>query len=894
MYHPALDHRIGYESTDDILRLINISSQVDRQLRFFHDTTANDLLFDLTSEFITSGLLNTQTAKLLSQATVGDFCGDWFIMRVDWYVVSAILFSTKLMEDGNSSPYKQLILFTSGITDLYPTDDDTTNSAAAHEDDPYGLDLVVNEIEQAHSKNYATALYQALRNQNSPISSVQSEDVAYALRSCFFKIVLREFISLDDLSDQLSPEAETMTGIKLYELIGTLLSPLPGSDDQLFYFNGNEILDNDHSGEGSLEQTDLRSLNSHDLDDTNLRCSDHSRVSRHSNDGESDAQSHGGDSAPADEHPSTDLSPLFFRISFDGKIASRHHIRALKSSTILEAQVTVFNNKRHLPPMHQSVISRLRKVLNSFAVEQSLEKYRYCGDSLSEDDFKDIITILPQTKHHSFNIPLNFYVSKCNCLVSASNPTGSTENDLDHAYSKLYTELESCASRSSNNSFLIMKEHVPFKVFPFWCFAHVNRQSGIITITVYHPSGDEAASAVGEETCELVNRICHKTNQLLLLENLHRTKSASVLLIVEEQTSMMDDDSREAGCVQETKQDSNAIFSCPVQYQKLMALNHRCAPRQAIDSLSTTLQNFLLSNRRGIFVYKDESENIFYMKLIEHQHSIELCVFGLSHPGPSITKQLVCLLQKNILSLGLNAISSLLTKNQYYNLLPADVSFLRDFSDHMGKLDADNTDIVAKSRRVTYALPSHIRDPLVILLLFRRNITGSTFIHHLHEATEDTSAMISDVLNEREDGGMTLRIPRSEFTFIFNSSPSQLDPNYQALSTLTERGRQFSREAGSGIAIIEISLSSNNTITILDTREETNQRMSISKSDVSLQRMQENETSSSFKITVDITNTTVDIDILHKVRKVGASNRDVLVINYSLMTFCFYSGLSFH
>jgi hypothetical protein len=212
----------------------------------------------------------------------------------------------------------------------------------------------------------------------------------------------------------------------------------------------------------------------------------------------------------------------------------------------------------------------------------------------------------------------------------------------------------------------------------------------------------------------------------------------------------------------------------------------------------------------------------------------------------------------------------------------------------MGKLDADNTDIVAKSRRVTYALPSHIRDPLVILLLFRRNITGSTFIHHLHEATEDTSAMISDVLNEREDGGMTLRIPRSEFTFIFNSSPSQLDPNYQALSTLTERGRQFSREAGSGIAIIEISLSSNNTITILDTREETNQRMSISKSDVSLQRMQENETSSSFKITVDITNTTVDIDILHKVRKVGASNRDVLVINYSLMTFCFYSGLSFH
>ena len=67
------------------------------------------------------------------------------------------------------------------------------------------------------------------------------------------------------------------------------------------------------------------------------------------------------------------------------------------------------------------------------------------------------------------------------------------------------------------------------------------------------------------------------------------------------------------------------------------------------------------------------------------------------------------------------------------------------------------------------------------------------------------------------------------FQFYFNSSPSQLgkrsrmmfrncwckfkltvlpnlDPNYQTGDTLTEKGRQYSRKAGSGIAIIEVSL----------------------------------------------------------------------------------------
>lgn len=71
----------------------------------------------------------------------------------------------------------------------------------------------------------------------------------------------------------------------------------------------------------------------------------------------------------------------------------------------------------------------------------------------------------------------------------------------------------------------------------------------------------------------------------------------------------------------------------------------------------------------------------------------------------------------------------------------------------------------------------------------------------------------------------------------------------------------------SGIAIIEISLLHNrsrNTITVSDKRS-VGPRSIITKSDILLKRMEEDELSLSYQIVVDITNTTVDIDVLHRV-----------------------------
>ena len=64
------------------------------------------------------------------------------------------------------------------------------------------------------------------------------------------------------------------------------------------------------------------------------------------------------------------------------------------------------------------------------------------------------------------------------------------------------------------------------------------------------------------------------------------------------------------------------------------------------------------------------------MKLDDHNPQfIELLAFGLHDPAPSITQQLARLLRKKLISISMDALSSVLKKNPYYQRIPADMIF---------------------------------------------------------------------------------------------------------------------------------------------------------------------------------------------------------------------------
>jgi hypothetical protein len=244
---------------------------------------------------------------------------------------------------------------------------------------------------------------------------------------------------------------------------------------------------------------------------------------------------------------------------------------------------------------------------------------------------------------------------------------------------------------------------------------------------VYHPLGDVAAEEQLQATQRLVTRICHRTNQLLMLESLYKTKRVCSLLIEIQPV----DGGGESNLV---RMKMLAPYACPIQHRAAIPLHRRCAPQQAVAELETQiLQNFIVPNSNGIFCYKDESENVFYMKLSwskvpdaeeteQNPHMIELVVHGCDKPGQLITDQLVFLLKRKVLTLTLDALSSLLKKNPRFNLLATDLAFIKGFTSAFSVLGIEE---YPASPIRTFRLPSTVVDPLIVILMLRQNICVS-------------------------------------------------------------------------------------------------------------------------------------------------------------------------
>ena len=98
------------------------------------------------------------------------------------------------------------------------------------------------------------------------------------------------------------------------------------------------------------------------------------------------------------------------------------------------------------------------------------------------------------------------------------------------------------------------------------------------------------------------------------------------------------------------------------------------------------------------------------------------------------------------------------------------------------------------------------------MLTYSQNICGSGFFHHLNEAdTEPSDSDTTDIPNDGQDrdnekAGIVLPFDKSYFSLFYNNSPSQVDPHYQLVSTLTKRGDEFRKKSGTGIGWIEIEL----------------------------------------------------------------------------------------
>jgi len=500
------------QQEEDVTRIMKVSTPTITQMRFFSEGSgsANDILSNLIARHVTSDSFQTQTARLLVEKADGHE-GIFFIMRLDWYVLSVACLEFRdrtESEDEVRESYRDLTFYTAGIIDLYQSDDETKlvdDGNASGEQ--FSEALPIDEIMAVHPKLYAIALYEALRNDDIPVTSIRSDEVSYAMSVFSFREVLHASIILDDLTEQLPVDVETSTGQRLADLIVTILTPVPGSDDTVFYYHGKAGSDVDCSGKAEVhtaitESNDLEQF----FEDTYPLCEDFSHA---------DNQSIVTEGEKADAQSDSDCSPLYFQFTIasmgdveeDDTPVSLKDIRALKRSAILTAQVSVFEHleEKTLPLMHAHVIRKLQHALNEFASEQTLDKYRYLGsECLTTEDFKIVMRNLSQSKHRVLKIPITFYVSRSSSMIKASDPTGVNESDLDHGYHTLLSEFDisKFTIKSSVDSFLVVDD-ASSKILPYWCFVQVKKSSGSVIVRVHHPLGNEAAQERAETTVTL-------------------------------------------------------------------------------------------------------------------------------------------------------------------------------------------------------------------------------------------------------------------------------------------------------------------------------------------------------------------------------------------------------
>ena len=790
------------EQREDLCRLLVYANTNTKRLRFFKSGAgvANEALATLTAESILSSTLSGTTdiaeLKIDPMKAMGP-CkeGRWFLIRHDNHTLTFLRFalSNESLDpdegvDGGGQMIRQLTFHTVYSADLYQTKDDFDDGDEEEESkeehaEHLGVTEFSERIERNHAKNYASALYLALRSNGEETAAVERFDLSdfeFATRACLDEVKVTDvYVSANTSS---KGDVSSNDSSSLSALISSMFEPVPvDNESHYFYYKGDEavadeqmILDYHPSGQDrihdltvpysgtmSVGADDSASLSSPVKNDDDVM----SFSSEEEN--EDDQIAFMGDlarSTSADEShvDSSSLSvdpPLFVRFLLDGREASMKELTDMHSSSSLSVLMTVFREASpdnpgrqlipeptyRLPRLHAAVALKTASELKSFVAEQQLERLRQIGSQISEIDLRSALyqlSLLESKRVASSQLLLEFFVPGNDDLVSASAPTGN-EKSLENFFTLLCLEIGKqtvvklrTITEGSGDFLVISEGDCPL---PFWCFIQLQKGLGRILINVHHSGGFDRATEIAGRTSAAIKQVCRRVNQILLLESLHRTRNASYMLIKEDDDvktgtnvrKNTDEESeggnhRHGDNSQHRRRHLQGEFACTVKFQRSFFLFHRCSRKTAVMALeSKVLHNFAVSNRRGLFVYKDEVDHVFYMRLssfvnADGSEGILLLVHGAEMPGPSITTELCRLLERMLFSISLEALSSVLTKNPFYPLLPVDIAFVRNFQSHWTTITENDESILSTphDNERTYEFPDDV-DPMLVLMYFR-------------------------------------------------------------------------------------------------------------------------------------------------------------------------------
>ena len=557
-------HSSHVDHTKDVKLLLAYSSREVKKLRFFKPGSgnANEILADLIISFILSDGFDVQVSRVNvdSDKLEGIDAGDWFIIRHDWHTIS-LLFFPELKEPNDedksiisTTAYHDFTLYTSSIADLYymKTDIVDDDSTVGNDTENQCVAEVFDALDSVYDRIYARAAYLALIQSNPTdiFESFDEDDFKQVIASCIETKIANVVISQEN--QVLTEKNFTTAGEKLQMLLSQMVSPVPGGG-VYSYFKSSEIsaiinqLNEKHDDTNSGNYDSVTTVSDPDsIDETVGALNDQPRfvsavatefslTEGNENDTFDDQSNFGFSESSQCLVAEYNLQPpIFLKFTLNGRTVSLEDISNMTSTSNLHAYITVFEDSRRLldtklqslcremPKTHSAVAHRLVTSLNSFVAEQTLERLRHIGPTISDIDLKTVKKrLLEANSVISKTIPLQFYVSKVNKMVSGSEEN-VTEGILESAFELLRKEL-------SEQKIIVMKQTKTRDFFvtdgtrtgcalQYWCFVKIPKNSGPLTLYIYHPSGKEKSEQIAQKIISVVIDTNHRVNQIILLE----------------------------------------------------------------------------------------------------------------------------------------------------------------------------------------------------------------------------------------------------------------------------------------------------------------------------------------------------------------------------------------
>lgn len=265
---------------------------------------------------------------------------------------------------------------------------------------------------------------------------------------------------------------------------------------------------------------------------------------------------------------------------------------------------------------------------------------------------------------------------------------------------------------------------------------------------------DQAALATIALVQDALYATVRRVNQITLLNSLHVSRVASPALIPPCETDNVHRSASSAG-----KFPAGSL-SCPCVLTHDIPLHVRLGSAAALETLSdTALHPFTITNRRYVFVIQQQSGSVFYLRICAARDDIlRLEVFGVDPPDDEIREELPRLVRTKVASATINILSSLLSRNAQFRMLPDDLSLVRPGQS-------------APSRAVCYSFDGKNANPLSFMLILSQTLRHSPCLSPLLLSTPPPLTL---PLSTPHDGNIVSWI-WSDFAFVYNFGTSTYD-----------------------------------------------------------------------------------------------------------------------